>query len=87
MENILFSPHEFEIVIDRIISSKRKNDTARQNEKITDQERQQIIHEALKVYEKFCDLRRRENVSEEAKVYIEYKQGLTKMTEEIDPLF
>lgn len=81
MDSVL-SSDDFEL-IDRIINTKRRTQKATQPQEITDRDRQQVILNALNVYERFCGLQN-EIVNADAKVLIEYKQGLTKMTEEVE---
>jgi hypothetical protein len=87
MEDVSLPVPEYKTLIDRIINVQRKNDAAEQNQEITDQERQQVIREALKIYEQIWNVRRRKDISSDTKIYVEYKLGLTKMTEELDSLF
>lgn len=91
MENVSSSAPEYKTLIDRIINVRRKvrrkNNAIEQSQEITDQERQQVMGEVLEIYEKILNVQRREDVSSDTKIYVEYKLGLTKMTEELDPFF
>ncbi|GEM_PF-1985659 len=78
MDNPIFPPDWFEAV-DRIVSNRRKKNSVNPDQEITEQERQEVITEALKVY----DLLQEKSIDSNTKVLIEYRQGLIKMTEEV----